>query len=1077
MLLRFFALFALVPALVSAQDRGARFTLILEDRPLAALDLGSAKPSAAAAQADHLARLKAAQSRLIEAIGQRKLTVTGSVQTVLNAVFVAASTADDAVWLATLPGVARVVPMEPVKRHMVRATELVNTAQAWQAVGGEANAGAGVRIAVLDTGIDHEHAAFRDPSLSIPAGFPRCRGEDCQFTNSKVIAARSYVEILVLPDEPRFSRPDDLSPRDRVGHGTATAMVAAGVRHTSPLGALSGIAPKAYLGNYKIFGSPGVNDVTFDDAIIAALDDAVNDNMDIIVMSLGSPAIWSPADRGAACNLPSGRACDPRADAVENAVRRGATVVISAGNDGDIGLFAPTFNSIHTPGTAPSALTVGASTNSQRYVFSVRVPGGGAAISQISALFGNGPRPATPLTAPIRDVAAMQDEGRACSPLANNSLSGAIALIQRGDCTFVTKVQNAQRAGAAAVMIQQRDGADFLFPPTGLFETAIPTLMIGSTAGKALQQFIASNASAQATIDPALRPLAQDADFVAFFSSYGPSIGGGAIKPEVVAVGQEIYTATQRFDPNGDMYSADGYIATQGTSFSAPMAAGAAALFKQRFRNAVPEQVKSAVVNTASTRLSDIDQNDRVVPASVLAAGAGKLDASGPARTTVTAEPSTLSFGLLTTAALPALNFRLNNHGTTALALRLEVQAVTTSAAARVVLTESNFNLAAQTARQITARIDGSRPQPGLYSGRVVVTGGPVELRVPYLFIVPENTSDNALPLRGFDFVRPVEASLRLAFKLTDRFGAPVANVPVRFRAVRGGGFIDTGLDRTDSLGIADALAFLGPALGEQEFSAEAAGLTLSFFGRSRLVPIIRTDGVVNAASGVVGRGVAPGSYVSIFGRNLSESLRTAITSSLPLSLANVSVSFDVPERRLSLPGRIHFVSESQINVQVPWQLQGLNSALLKVSIGDVSSAVYTLPLNDFSPGLFEYTDSGSGRLLGAAQDQQFRLVTPSNQARRGQFIQLFANGLGPVDNAPLTGEPSPAEPLARNRVLAEVTIGGRPAEVIFSGLAPFFVGLYQINVRVPADAPSGFQPVVVTVNGVSSKVATLPIE
>ena len=110
--------------------------------------------------------------------------------------------------------------------------------------------------------------------------FPKCSGDECNYTSAKVIAARSYVQMLVLGDEPDYSRPDDLSPRDRVGHGTAAASVAAANIHNAPLARFGGIAPKAYLGNYKIFGSPGVNDVTFEDVVIKALDDAYADGMD-----------------------------------------------------------------------------------------------------------------------------------------------------------------------------------------------------------------------------------------------------------------------------------------------------------------------------------------------------------------------------------------------------------------------------------------------------------------------------------------------------------------------------------------------------------------------------------------------------------------------------------------------------------------------------------------------------------------------------------------------------------------------------------------------------------------------------
>ena len=194
------------------------------------------------------------------------------------------------------------------------------------------------------------------------------------------------------------------------------------------------------------------------------------------------------------------------------------------------------------------------------------------------------------------------------------------------------------------------------------------------------------------------------------------------------------------------------------------------------------------------------------------------------------------------------------------------------------------------------------------------------------------------------------------------------------------------------------------------------------------------------------------------------------------MSLAGVSVSFDVPARKLSLPGRIHFVSDGQINVQIPWELQGLNSASMKVSIGVSSSALWDVPLNDYSPAFFEYAEASSGRTLAAGLDENYKLIGTGNAVRRGGVAQLYVNGLGPVDNQPPSGEPSPASPLARTRIMPTVTIGGREATVSFSGLAPYFVGLYQVNVTVPADTPTGIQPIVISSNGVVSKTANLPI-
>ena len=91
-------------------------------------------------------------------------------------------------------------------------------------------------------------------------GFPK---GDTAYTNSKVIVARSYVPLVVtIPRPDGTTTPDDYSPRDRMGHGTAIAMIAAGVQNTGPLGTIQGVAPKAFLGNYKIFGSPGINEFT-----------------------------------------------------------------------------------------------------------------------------------------------------------------------------------------------------------------------------------------------------------------------------------------------------------------------------------------------------------------------------------------------------------------------------------------------------------------------------------------------------------------------------------------------------------------------------------------------------------------------------------------------------------------------------------------------------------------------------------------------------------------------------------------------------------------------------------------------
>src|ERR1700686_11566 len=263
-----------------------------------------------------------------------------------------------------------------------RANQLLNGPAAWNGLGGIPNAGAGMKIAIIDTGIDQTHPAFQDSSLAMPAGYPICTGSECAYTNNKVIVAGSYVRQLAAGSDPNNpaadSRPDDYSPRDRSGHGTATASCAAAVSNTGPGGlTFNGMAPKAYLGNYKIFGSPTVNDGATDDVIIMALDDALKDHMDVASLSLGIPAFTGPLDTGAACGDSSGVPCDLIPPAVESAVQAGMVVVIAAGNEGDTGFSTPTLSTISSPGDAPSGIAVGATTNSHFMTEGVEVPGPG----------------------------------------------------------------------------------------------------------------------------------------------------------------------------------------------------------------------------------------------------------------------------------------------------------------------------------------------------------------------------------------------------------------------------------------------------------------------------------------------------------------------------------------------------------------------------------------------------------------------------------------------------------------------------------------------------------------------------
>lgn len=1052
---------------LSAETRPDRYALILSEPPLVQY-----RRDPKAAEAARLINLQ--QTGLRSALADRQIAITGSTRTLLNAVYVAIPPAD-AAKLADLPGVRVAVRMRPIRRHLTKALDLIGAGNAWNILGGKDFSGLGVEVGILDSGIDQTHPTLRDPSLQPPAGFPKCgQTSDCAFTNSKVIVARSYVASLVLPDDPRYSHPDDLSARDRMGHGTAVASIVAGNSTTSPLGPLSGVAPKAFLGNYKIFGSPGVNEVTFDDVLIQALEDAYVDGMDIVTLPIGNPALWGPLDTVGSAQCPVARtgdnSCDPKAMAVENAIQGGLTVVVSAGNDGDLGNNLPTFNSINSPGSAPSAITVGATSNAHNVYSTVRAPGN-PALARLVALRGNGPRQQGPVSGRLVDVSRLGNDGKACSPI-SGSVGGGVALILRGDCTFATKVNNAQQAGAIAAIVYQPD-TDSLFPMQHLESTGIPSVLIGNSAGAGLKSYAASNANAAVILDPALVELSAAADQVPAFTSQGPGIATAAVKPEVAAPGVGLYMATQTYDPNGELYDPSAYAAAQGTSFSAALAAGVAALVKQRNPPFTPAQVKSALVNTASSNVTDPITG--ASPARLAAVGMGKLSAGDAVNAVVTASPATVAFGVVNSGNAPSPAVTLANTSNRSLTLSISVVQRDPDSNAKVTVNPASINLAPNQSQAFNAILSGNLPVAGSYEGYINVQGSGTPLRIPYTYTVSDGVVANAFPLENGDFVADVGQTIFLSLKATDRYGVPLINSTVQFRLSFGGGQIQVASPATDPLGIAQAKVTLPAQPGEVEFSATVGSQTVYFDGRTRLTPAI--SAVVNAASLVAGQPVAPGSYITIFGRGLAEAARISQTPYLPISLGGIAVSFDRPDKGLSIPGRLFYVSDSQVNVQVPWEFQGLSSVQMKVYHGDSGSLVSTVPLNDFAPAFFEYRDAQSGNLLAAALDQGFQLITPTNPAQKGKVVQFYVNGLGPVKNHPPSGEIAPVQPLLVTDLVPSVSIGGQAATVLFNGLAPQNVGLYQVNALVPAGVPSGLQPVVVTINGVSSKTTAIPVQ
>jgi len=1116
-------------------DRGLipnRYTVILEDAPVSGRFVSREEMGGAPAAA-YRQQIETKQLALVKEMESRNIKVTGRESTLINALFVTV-TPDRLAELQGLPGVLGVRPMRRAKPTMNKAVQVMNAPAAWNLVGGQSNAGKGIKIAILDTGIDQTHPAFQDSSLTAPAGFPKCttgHPEDCAYTNSKVIVARSYVRALALsqvtdPKNPAAqSVPDDYSPRDRVGHGTAVASVAAGNTNTGAV-TFTGMAPKAWLGSYKIYGSPAVNDSTDDQVMIEALSDAVADGMDVVNLSTSVTALTGALDIGAICGNPAGVPCDPLAAAYEAAAKAGTIIVVAAGNFGDDAYFAgaqyPNFDSISSPATAPSVISAGASTNSHVMTPGVSVNAANAPsnLKGIAAEISDAtfaPSQIGANSAPLVDITKLGNDGLACAALPAFSLIGSYALIERGTCDFFTKATNAQSAGAVGVVFYMADSST-LISPSGLSFTG-PAVMISNSDGLALKNYIDANPGQPVTIDlaaidtdlntysqaNALSPAGPNQ--LASYSSVGPT-PDGAIKPDLVAVGgfdsalaagisSGLYAATQSYDPTLDsggstLYSVNRYLAADGTSFSAPMAAGAAALVKQAHPGYTAAQVKSALVNVASQVVTTDDIGD---PVDVQWLGAGMLDAGAAAAATVTAEPATVSLGFVKSGVLPVTKtITITNKGTDSVTLAAAVAANTTAKGATVAVDKPSITLAAGANTTLTVTLSGTVPAAGEYSGAVTLTATGVSLRLPYMFLVGDGVAFNANPIFGAAGGVPGSDGGTLAVLVTDQFGVPVVGSPVSFSiAPRGSVTLESVSGEpacspasspvsttcnTDNYGIAYTEAILGQNISTPTITARAAGITFQLGAFILAAPQINAaNGVVNAAN--FQSPVAPGSYITIFGSNLVDSTiltnatgDSETTTILPLSLDFVTVSFDVPSAGISVPGHLNFVSSGQINLQVPWELQGQSSVQVKVTMDGVFGNVVTVPLAAYTPGFFE----GNG-IAAAINATQGNIVTASTPVHAGDVVELFANGLGPVNNQPASGDPAPSSPLATTTTQPVVTIGGQQAPVSFSGLAPGFPAMYQVNVTVPSGVAAGAPAITMAIGGTTSKASTLPLK
>jgi minor extracellular serine protease Vpr len=575
----------------------------------------------------------------IEALGAE---VLGAYQSALNGLKVRIPRRQIAM-LRQMPGVVAVKPV--VRYHAANAVSIprIQAPAAWDSPAGIH--GDGIKVAVIDSGIDYTHANFggpgttsayaaavasstqpADPSLFGPAA-PKVKG-------GHDFAGDDYDPTS---DDPAHGPRPDPNPIDieRVGHGTHIAGTVGGFgitedgktyagpydasTHSRSFATAPGVAPRVDLYALRVFGRD-VHKGT--DLVEEAIEWAIENDMDVLNLSLGTIFGGGVAD-------------DPAAEAADNASRAGLVVVAVSGNQGDI-----PYNT-HAPGSSIRAISVAASFAPAAYPAATVVAGGTTRLVQNSnaAAFSGSTYNVYVLRTATGGVSfgckpntGSPDDWTLPANAAN--IPGKLVIVQRGGtCARIARPVYAQQHGAAAVLMINSEEA---LPPfegpiaanpddNTPYQVTIPFFGARSSDGPALQSLEPGSA---AFTTAAIRTG------VHAFSSTGPRIGDGLLKPDVTAPGVEIVSTL--------VGSGTGSVRLSGTSMATPMVAGAAALVLQAHPRWKPWQVKAAIIN--SGRPSEL-ANYRA-----RSAGSGLVSAAGSVLTSAIAfadrRTTTLNFGV-----------------------------------------------------------------------------------------------------------------------------------------------------------------------------------------------------------------------------------------------------------------------------------------------------------------------------------------------------------------------------------------------------------------------------------------------
>ncbi|GAA1081806.1 S8 family serine peptidase [Nocardiopsis metallicus] len=447
--------------------------------------------------------------------------------------------------------------------------------------------GEGLRVAIMDTGVDYTH-----PDLGGPGGFP----------SERVVAGYDFVGDDFNANDPNNSTPaPDDDPQDCNGHGTHVAGI------VGADGEVTGVAPDVVFGAYKVFGCTGS---TTADIMIAAMEQSLADDMDVLNMSIGSAHSWPQY---------------PTAVASDNLVDEGMVVVASIGNSGATGLY-----SAGAPGLGADVIGVAAYDNTHIRASSADVTQSGETIAYMEMGEAT-PPPASGETDELVYI------GRGCLAAGDElegDPEGKTALMIRGECTFAEKYDAALGAGATGVVMY--NNIPGMFAGGGIVDQGAFAVGISDESGAHIRELLADGGPVTLTWTGEETTIPNPTGgLISSFSSYGMSPDLD-LKPDIGAPGGLINSTYPM--------AKGGYATVSGTSMSAPHVAGGVALLLEARPDLDAHDVRGVLQNTADPTAwwgnPGMDALDNVHRQ-----GAGMLDVPGSILSTTGLYPSKLPLG------------------------------------------------------------------------------------------------------------------------------------------------------------------------------------------------------------------------------------------------------------------------------------------------------------------------------------------------------------------------------------------------------------------------------------------------